>query len=110
MITKMKHRFFANRLPCFRSFLRTYPHCEWSRIDNTHPVNKQKLFNRVSSLTVSSIIIPQLATFLLLGAFVVEKLVFAVTRAADGYEDDSGFHLNEPYDAIVILPLVVVPV
>ncbi len=59
---------------------------------------------------MSSIIILQLACFLLLGAFVVEKLLFAITRAADGYEDDSGFHWSEPEQATMMVTLAVAPI
>jgi len=60
-------------------------------------------------VTVSSFLIPQIACFLLLGAFVVEKLFLAIARAADGYEDDSGFHWEDSGQATVCVPPAVAP-
>jgi hypothetical protein len=39
----------------------------------------------------------------------VEKLFFAVTCAADGYEDDLGFHWENPNQAAFIATLIVAP-
>lgn len=58
---------------------------------------------------MSSIVIAQLACLLLLGVLAVEKLFFAVTCAADGYEDDLGFHWENPNQAAFIATLIVAP-
>jgi hypothetical protein len=80
------------------------------RVDNAGTGNNKNCVpENVHCPTVITLLISQLACFLLAGAFVVEKLFIAVTHVADGYEDDAGFHWKEPGHAETYGPSTVGP-